>query len=501
MKKRVSILILLLLFVFSQMVFWAYAEPEADENESTSAPSESIEPTQEPTEASTEKELEVPITGGSIPSPLLDYGVETDFQIRAKAAALIDLKTGALIYSYEIDKQIYPASLTKIMTCMLALEYGHLDDMVTVSYDALQNLSLAGSSAGLLEGEKISLRDLLYCVMISSANEGCNVVAEYVSGDIDTFVALMNQRAQELGMTSTHFANTHGLHDENHYTTVRDMSTLARWAWQYEAFREFACATVHVVPKTNLSEERTLHTTNYLISGLTVGKYYYDKAMGIKTGFTTPAGGCLISAASSGGYEFMSIVCGCETLENEDGTTTDERFTETKRLFEYGFQHCSYVQVLTDTSMVDMPEVLYSDGRANVVVRAKENVSILLPDTCNLSEIELTVSYDTATPLEAPLEAGQRVGTVSATYNGHTLATCDLVTLTAVGRSEPKYVAEKTGSFFSKLWDGVKRVWFLALLLLLVLIFIAVLLIMRAINIRKAKKRAKRNRRNVRRDL
>ena len=256
------------------------------------------------------------------PPALNDFGQYLDTTVQAKAAALVELNSDTLVYGMNLDEKVYPASLTKIMTCMLALEHGNLDDIVTVSHEALQDLNAAGSSAGLLEGEQLSLRELLYCVMISSANEACNVVAEYIAGDIPSFVALMNAQAAALGMTGTHFANAHGLHDENHYTTVRDLVTLARWAWQSEQFQEFSTQTSHTVPATNKSEERVLRTTNYLTSGQTVGKYYYDKARGIKTGFTTPAGGCLISTAESGSLHFLSVVCGCETLQNDDGTET-----------------------------------------------------------------------------------------------------------------------------------------------------------------------------------
>ena len=132
---------------------------------------------------------------------LNDFGQYLDTTVQARAAALVELNSDTLVYGMNLDEKVYPASLTKIMTCMLALEHGNLDDIVTVSHEALQDLNAAGSSAGLLEGEQLSLRELLYCVMISSANEACNVVAEYIAGDIPSFVALMNAQAAALGMT------------------------------------------------------------------------------------------------------------------------------------------------------------------------------------------------------------------------------------------------------------------------------------------------------------
>ena len=482
-KTRILSLALLLALLLNCFSLTALAEP--DDTSSTVS---------EPTESASSA-----VTGITPPPELLDYAVDDTYYVRAKASALIDLDAGALLYGGNIDAQIYPASLTKIMTCMIALERGNLDDILTVSESSQQDLVIGGSTANLKVGEQISLRELLYCVMVSSANEACNVVAEYISGSISGFVALMNEYAAALGMTSTHYANTHGLHSDEHYTTVRDLSTLVRWAWQHELFREFSTVTKHVVPATNLSEERELHTTNYLTSGLVVGKYYYEKAAGIKTGFTSKAGGCLISTAQDGDKHLLSIVVGCDTIENDDGTTTDERFTETKKLLEYGLNHFSLVQVLSDTTMAGMPEVLYAEGRGSVVVRAKDNISVLLPDGFDVSKIEMQVSYTSGPPLEAPLEAGQTVGTVTAVYEGKPIASCDLVTLTAVARSVPEYVADKANEAVGGFFGRMMHYWYLTVPLLLVVLAVAVMFILRAVNIRKAKKRrargdARRNR-------
>ncbi len=481
-KTRILSLALLLALLLNCFSLTALAEPD-DTSSTVSEPTESASPA---------------VTGVTPPPALLDYAVDDTYYVRAKASALIDLDAGALLYGGNIDAQIYPASLTKIMTCMIALERGNLDDILTVSESSQQDLVIGGSTANLKVGEQISLRELLYCVMVSSANEACNVLAEYISGSISGFVALMNEYAAALGMTSTHYANTHGLHSDEHYTTVRDLSTLVRWAWQHELFREFSTVTKHVVPATNLSEERELHTTNYLTSGLVVGKYYYEKAAGIKTGFTSKAGGCLISTAQDGDKHLLSIVVGCDTIENDDGTTTDERFTETKKLLEYGLNHFSLVQVLSDTTMAGMPEVLYAEGRGSVVVRAKDNISVLLPDGFDVSKIEMQVSYTSGPPLEAPLEAGQTVGTVTAVYEGKPIASCDLVTLTAVARSVPEYVADKANEAVGGFFGRMMHYWYLTVPLLLVVLAVAVMFILRAVNIRKAKKR--RARRDARRD-
>lgn len=366
------------------------------------------------------------------PPPLREFNYPTDFSIDAGAYALIELKSNTIIYSKELDMKRYPASLTKIMTCMLAIEYGNMEDVLTVSASALDNLSEFGSSAGLVEGEQITLDDMLYCIMLWSANEGCNVIAEYVSKDVASFVELMNETAKALGMENTHFANTHGLHSEDHYTTVRDLTILTRWAWQNETFRRYATATTHVVPATNKSESRTLHTTNYLTSTDVDSRYYYSLASGIKTGFTTPAGGCLVSTATDGDAEYLSIVMGCDLIS----TAEDMRFIETKKLFRHAFETYSFVQVLANSTMLGQPEVTNAKGRDNVVVHAKDDAIVLLPMDYSPEDIVIKLRYKGE--LTAPLKAGDSVGTVSVVYQGVELAVSDLVTLTDVDAQTQK---------------------------------------------------------------
>ncbi len=439
-----------------------------------------------------------------------EYNFSLELSLQAKGAVLIELNSNSMVYQQDIDRQLYPASLTKIMTAMLALEYGDLDAVLTVSRSAMEGLSIYGSTAGLLVGEEITLREVLYCILVSSANEGCNVVAEYISGSVEDFVALMNEKAAELGMTGTHFANAHGLHDANHYTTVRDLATLACWAWKNPQFREFATTTRHTVPATNLSEERLLRTTNYLTDNRVVGRYYYDKASGIKTGFTTPAGGCLIATASDGDMTFLSVVCGCETVYDENGEAVDMRFTESKRLLKYALEKFSYVQVLSNTVMLEQLEV--TGGQSDrVLVCASENVSLPLPLTADLSAITTELHYDTQGALAAPVQAGQKVGTVTAKYNGLVLASCDLVTLTAVeslspvqtqapseeaehGVSTPADGKTPSAKQEESVWSLLKRYWYLSVPFALVFVLVCWLLILRAVNVRRAKKRAQRRR-------
>ena len=427
------------------------------------------------------------------PPDLVEFNYPSDFTVDAPAYALVELKSNSIIYGKELDMKRYPASLTKIMTCMLAIEYGNPTDILTVSETALQNLHAAGSSAGLVAGEEMSLDNMLYCIMLWSANEGCNVIGEHISGNVESFVELMNNTAQALGMENTHFANTHGLHDENHYTTVRDMTILARWAWNNETFRRYATTTAYEVPATNKSDVRVLHTTNYLTSTDVDARYYYSYASGIKTGYTTPAGGCLISTATDGDAEYMSIVTGCDLWSNDQ----DMRFIETKRMFRHAFETYSFMQILTDSVMLDQPTVKNAVGRGDVVVHAADNVTVLLPNTCTPEDITVRLSYDGE--LTAPLTKGQKVGTVTVLYQGVTLAVSDLLALTNVASPEsekpatpeqsaqnPTVTQEPEGGF------GIKT---FAWILVLLLIGIGVAFIfMQMVNARRARRRAEERR-------
>ena len=166
------------------------------------------------------------------------------FSVAAKAALLIDLNTNRVVYEQDADERVYPASLTKIMTCLIALENGNLSDVVTVSESALADLDEDSSVAGLVVGEQMTLENLLYCMMVVSGNDACNVIAEHVAGSVTDFVRMMNQRAYELGCTNTHFNNPHGLHDESHYTTARDLAIRARISARSSTRMNISCPTI-----------------------------------------------------------------------------------------------------------------------------------------------------------------------------------------------------------------------------------------------------------------
>jgi D-alanyl-D-alanine carboxypeptidase (penicillin-binding protein 5/6) len=401
------------------------------------------------------------------------------YTVKAKAAILIELNTDQVLLEQDADKQVYPASLTKIMTCLLTLKHGNLSDVVTVSESALENLSIYGSTAGLQVGEQLTVEELLYCMMLSSANEACNVAAEYIAGSVDAFVDMMNEEAASLGCTGTHFANPHGLHDENHYTTARDLSLITREALKNETFRTITSTVTHEVPATNLSEPRTLTTTNLLETPGT--QYYYEYASGVKTGFTTPAGLCLISTADNGKLNLLSVVCGAEAVQLDNGEQVNENFTETKALFEYGFSNFAYAKVL-DTMPIAETKVLLSAGPEVSLLAPTEELTALLPAEYDETKIKQDVTLKYPDGVEAPVKKGQVLGSVTVSYEGRTLGTVDLAAITDVARSEIVATATTAKSFFGNNW------W--KLLIALAVILLGVYLI--AVSVGRSRRRKRR---------
>ena len=266
-----------------------------------------------------------------------------DDMLVAKSAILIEATTGEVLYEKNADEILYPASTTKIMTGYIALQMSDLDnDVVTISQEAIDLVPSGYQKVPLSAGEKVNMEDLVGALLVMSGNEAANAIAEYLSGSIEAFADLMNQTAQMLGCSSdTHFTNPSGIHDTNHYTTARDLAIIAQVAMQDERFREIVAKPTYDMPDTNMRPARTL------VGGTSILKaedsYYYSSATGIKTGFTNAAGYCFVGSAKRGGIELISVVL---------YTSKAGRWTDTKKLLEYGF---TQVQSIS-------PESLYAES-------------------------------------------------------------------------------------------------------------------------------------------
>ena len=412
------------------------------------------------------------------------------FNTLPNSAMLIDLNSGVTLFEWDSYEQNYPASLTKIMTCWLALEHGNLNDILTVSETALQNLHESGSTSGLQQGEQMRLEDMLYCMMLESANESCNVIAEYISGDVANFVELMNQTAAELGCIGTHFANPHGLHDENHYTTAYDISLIVRAALQNKDFVRISSAASYDLPATNLQEGRTLSTTNKLLVDSIGSGYYYSKASGIKTGFTTPAQCCLVSTADDGNLKLLCIIMGAPLVQDEHENWVYRNFPEAINLFEFGFNHYNISTVMSTLYPVAEVTVNQSAGAQTVALAPTSEVRTIIDENFDPNEIILDVSLP-STSVDAPVHAGDVLGSVTVSYHGMILGHSDLAAITTVERSEITHKAESTKAYVQGHWWK----WLIGILLSSVGLFVAYLVVIQVLRRQRRKRKVAARRR------
>ena len=355
-----------------------------------------------------------------------------DLEVEAKAALLIDPDTEELLYARNIHERLYPASLTKIMTCLLVLESldrGEIarDTVLTASDVAVNSIPPDGSTAGIKAGEGLTVESLLYCIMLSSANEGCNILAEGVAGSIDAFVDRMNAKAQAIGCEDTNFVNTNGLPDDYHYTTAWDLYLITKEARTHADFMPIVSTIYFEVPATNLSEPRKLYTTNYLVSSYRTSYYLYQGAQGIKTGSTSAAGYCLVSSATRSGRSLLSVVLGAERVTLEDGTVLTKSFTETAKLFDWGFDNFRRQVILDAGELVAEVPVELSQQQNSVKVHPAREVDRLLPkDLDPVKDIDREVIFD-AESVDAPVAKGQVLGQIVLSRENTVYATVDLL--------------------------------------------------------------------------
>lgn len=314
LKKIItSILILTLVLVAPCGKICSYAEEWEDEYvEDTEEYSEEENTSEEVTEETTEE------TKDKNGFPI----------ITCQSAIVMDASTGQVIYEKDAYSKQYPASTTKIMTALIALEQGNMNDTLVMSENAIWGIDRDSSNIGLDVGEEISMKDGLYAILMSSANEVCVGAAEHISGSTDAFVALMNDKAKSLGCTGTNFVNVNGLHDDNHYTCAYDLAIMARAALSNPTFREMSACTYYEVPPTNkINDIRYLWQNNELICE--TSDYYYSYCTGGKTGYTDQAGGTLVSWASFNDMELICVVMNTQPKNNI--------FADSIKLYDYMF--------------------------------------------------------------------------------------------------------------------------------------------------------------------
>ncbi|MCL6478706.1 MAG: D-alanyl-D-alanine carboxypeptidase [Peptococcaceae bacterium] len=335
-------------------------------------------------------------------------------EISAEAAVLMDMQSGQILYQRNMNQRMFPASTTKILTTLVAIKKGNFGDRVKVSREACL---AGGSHVGLQEDEVLKFEDLLYIIMLSSANDAAVAVAEHIGGSVEGFARLMNSEARAIGALNSNFVNPHGLHDPDHYTTAGDLALIAREAMKNSVFREIAGTYQYRVqrvlprPVKGVPQEDFVNHNKMLWPG---SRFKYEGATGIKTGFTDEAGQCLVASASRNGRELLAVVL---------NTQNYGMYIDTAALLDYGFSRFKQVTLAEEGDVA---------GKAVVQKGVTEEIGAVAAErfSCNIpvddqSAIEKRVIIDG--DIVAPVQKGQKVGTMYFVKDGRQIGGIDLL--------------------------------------------------------------------------
>ncbi len=386
-------------------------------------------------------------------------------EVAAQNVLLKSLDTGAVIYEKNADERIHPASTTKIMTLIVALENCTDLEANVMAKDTFDDDLVFGSSGiNIKEGEILSVTDLLFAVAVGSANDAANVLAEHIGGSVKGFVDMMNAKAAAIGTKDTHFVNAHGLTADDHYTTARDMALMMEYGMEVDMFSTLLSTYARVIPETNKSERRVVSTTNSLISQ--VSAHYYKFACGGKTGTTTPAGYNLVSWAAKNGENFMCVAMHAD----KESYSSNPIFSDSKKLYNWAFDNFSLQQIIdVNDPQTEIPVELSAE-KDFVVLTAAEDLSAVLPNNTDLST--LTYKMDVPEEVMAPIYVGDEIGTVTISKDGVVYGKTKLVAGEDISRSTVLYYLYCIKVFVSNIWVQIIG----GILLVLLIIYIIVMI-------------------------
>lgn len=330
--------------------------------------------------------------------------------VNAPVALLMDSETGKILYEKNANNRVYPASTTKIMTAILALENRTLTDKATVSSNAVSSVPSGYSHANLQVDEILTMEQLLYALLLPSANDAAIVIAEDIAGSTENFANMMNEKAKELGCKDTNFVNPNGVHDENHYSTAYDLALMGQYAMKNETFRKMVSTVRYTLPVTNKydKEDRIFVTTNRLVNSKS--GQYYEYATGIKTGYTDPAKNCVVASAKKNDMELICVIMGAEG----DLNTDINKFGDCISLFDYGFEEYKYETLCHagDVFNVITPKNASKDTNS-LSVLFENDINALMKQEDTIENIPFDVNYNKN--LKAPITQGDVIGNI--TYN------------------------------------------------------------------------------------
>ncbi len=366
--------------------------------------------------------------------------------LSASTVYLLNMDTDTVVVDINSDKKVYPASTTKIMTYIVTVD--QVDDLkgtkVQIKQDVLDKLYGTGSSTAGLQyfvDKEVTVYDLLVALMVKSGNDAAMVLADYIgNGSIQKFVDLMNEKAEELGCTNTHFMNPHGLHDEDHFTTAQDLALMSRYALTLPDFNEITNTTTGYL-SVDKEKEYPLITTNLLIDETRGGDFYYPYAKGIKTGTTDEAGYCLVSTASHNGYTYMAVVLGSPCVDkNGKEIETNGAMKDTITLYNWAFENLELKSVIDEQTPVCEISIELAWNQDKLLLIPQGSFSAILPKDVESTSIDISTSIPDS--VVAPVVEGDVIGTATISYANQELTTVNLIASETVERSNILYYME-----------------------------------------------------------
>lgn len=375
----------------------------------------------------------------------MDFGCNV--KTKSDTVLLVNLDTGVTVYSKEADTKRYPASLTKIMTYVVVADnVKDFDTKIEITEKSLKPLEGTGSSLSAVSyniGKKLTVKQLLQCLMISSGNDAALVLADYVGGDagVKGFVKMMNDKAKELGCENTHFVNPHGLHDSDHYTTARDMYKITSYALMLPDFSTITNTTSYEIG------DEYYATTNHLLDSFS--DYYYQYARGIKTGTTDEAGRCLVTQAVADGYSYLAVLMHAPYNEAE-GTDEYYNMEDAAELFRWAFRNITLKEVVTRETPVCEEKINLSWDKGSIQLSPEEDFNVLLPN--NVEDKDISIKTDVPDYIDAPVKEGDYVGKASVYYKDEKVATFNLVADETVERSTLLYILDLLKNVFTSIY-------------------------------------------------
>ncbi|MBE6617368.1 MAG: D-alanyl-D-alanine carboxypeptidase [Ruminococcaceae bacterium] len=387
---------------------------------------------------------------------------------KCKAAYLYNFENDTALFEYNPTEIVYPASTVKLMTAIVAFDYfeGALDTEITVTREMLGEV--AGNKIGFYDGEIVTVRQMLNCMLVNSANDAAIILAHATAGDTASFVRMMNEKAAWIGAYNTYYMNPTGLHDDLMVTTAADTALIAKYAYNIPEFIDITATSKYVMDATNKSDYRSIYNRNCLISKFYSVDYYYSDAIGMNAGATTQGGYtlCAVAEDEERGLTYLAVVLGAE--KDEDGKLYS--YINGTNMLKWAFEAYDYAQVLSSSKIICELPVTLSSTLDYVTLVPQNDITVYLPKSIDLQK-DIRYSYNTySDSLEAPVEAGAIAGSITVLYGDEILGSCPLITTSSITRSEFLHFLEGIKQF-------TKSRFFISTIIAIVVLSVAYVLI------------------------